>query len=67
MATGTAMPELFVNIISTFIADSDMGIGNIIGSLMFNLLGVAGISCFFAVKVSLDKLKKLQVMIGNNK
>lgn len=55
MATGTAMPELFVNIISTFLTESDMGLGTIIGSLMFNILGVAGIACFFAIHtINLD-------------
>ncbi|KAJ6635314.1 Sodium/potassium/calcium exchanger 5 [Pseudolycoriella hygida] len=44
MATATTTPELFTNIISTFIMDSDMGVGTIIGSLMFNTLGVAAIA-----------------------
>lgn len=44
MATATATPEMFTNIISTFIAQSEMGLGTIIGSLMFNILGVAAIS-----------------------
>lgn len=44
MATATATPEMFTNVISTFIADSDMGLGTIIGSLMWNILGVAAVS-----------------------
>ncbi|XP_055389117.1 sodium/potassium/calcium exchanger 4 [Condylostylus longicornis] len=44
MATATSMPEFFTNTISTFITESDMGVGNIIGSLMFNTLGVAALS-----------------------
>ncbi|XP_055677654.1 sodium/potassium/calcium exchanger 4-like [Lutzomyia longipalpis] len=48
MATATAMPELFTNTISIFLTDSDMGIGTVIGSMMFNILGVTSIVCFFA-------------------
>lgn len=44
MATATATPEMFTNVISTFIAESDMGLGTIIGSLMWNILGVAAVS-----------------------
>ncbi|EDW00081.1 GH12048 [Drosophila grimshawi] len=39
MATATSMPEFFTNTISTLILESDMGLGTIIGSLMFNTLG----------------------------
>ncbi|XP_055843681.1 sodium/potassium/calcium exchanger 3 isoform X1 [Episyrphus balteatus] len=44
MATATSMPEFFTNTISTLITESDMGLGTIIGSLMFNTLGVAGLA-----------------------
>lgn len=43
MATATTMPELFTNVVSTFIAKSNMGIGTILGSLMFNTLGTAAV------------------------
>lgn len=46
MSTATCTPELFTNLIGTFIADSDMGIGAVVGSLMFNMLGVAAVASF---------------------
>ncbi|XP_037038337.1 sodium/potassium/calcium exchanger 3-like [Bradysia coprophila] len=46
MSTATCTPELFTNLIGTFIADSDMGIGAVIGSLMFNMLGVSAVASF---------------------
>lgn len=52
MASATTMPEFFTNVISTFIAESDMGVGTIIGSLMFNTLGVAAVVGFFAKEVN---------------
>ncbi|KAH8246083.1 hypothetical protein KR026_006242, partial [Drosophila bipectinata] len=55
MATATSMPEFFTNTISTLILDSDMGLGTIIGSLMFNTLGVAGLAALAIDKpVQLD-------------
>lgn len=55
MATATATPEMFTNVISTFIADSDMGLGTIIGSLMWNILGVAAVSSLANRNVSKKK------------
>ncbi|XP_058463470.1 sodium/potassium/calcium exchanger 4-like isoform X2 [Malaya genurostris] len=43
MATATSMPEFFTNTISTLIVDSDMGLGTIMGSMLFNTLGVAAL------------------------
>lgn len=55
MAVASTTPELFTNLISTFIADSDMGLGTIIGSMMFNTLGVAACAGLAAIKpVQLD-------------
>lgn len=51
MATATTTPEFFTNVISTFIMDSDMGVGTIIGSLMFNTLGVAAVAGIASVSV----------------
>lgn len=52
MATATATPEMFTNVISTFVAQSDMGLGTIIGSLMWNILGVAAVSSLANSNVS---------------
>lgn len=52
MATATTMPEFFTNTISTFVTDSDLGIGAIIGSMLFNTLAVAGCAALASRKVS---------------
>lgn len=44
MAFATIAPEFFTNIISSFVVDSDVGLGGIFGSLMFNVLGVAAVA-----------------------
>lgn len=44
MAIAGTTPEFFTNTISTFVTDSEMGIGTIMGSLLFNTLGVAAVA-----------------------
>ena len=44
VAFGTSLPELATAITSAFRKEDDLAIGNIIGSNMFNLLGVLGIA-----------------------
>lgn len=55
MSVATSTPELFVNIIGTFVTESDIGIGTIVGSSLFNALGVAAIGSLAASKpIQLD-------------
>lgn len=42
MATATCAPELFVNVIGTFLTESDLGIGTVVGSAVCNIFAVAG-------------------------
>ncbi|CAG9558355.1 unnamed protein product [Danaus chrysippus] len=49
MSVATSCPEFFVNVISTFLTKSDMGIGTIVGSAIFNLLGVGAIGSLAAI------------------
>ena len=42
MAAGGSAPELFTSMIGVFIAFSDVGIGTIVGSAVFNILFVIG-------------------------
>ncbi|KAJ0183891.1 hypothetical protein K1T71_000314 [Dendrolimus kikuchii] len=50
MSVATSCPEFFVNVISTFLTESDMGIGTIVGSAIFNALGVAAVGGLAAVR-----------------
>lgn len=55
MAGATIAPEFFTNAISTFVVDSDVGLGGVLGSLMFNVLGVAAVAGMSATNpVQLD-------------
>eukprot|EP00094_Tigriopus_californicus_P012198 TCALIF_11790-PA protein Name:"Similar to Nckx30C Sodium/potassium/calcium exchanger Nckx30C (Drosophila melanogaster)" AED:0.29 eAED:0.34 QI:0/0.16/0.07/0.76/0.5/0.46/13/0/641 len=52
MAAGGSAPELFTSIIGVFIAKSDVGIGTIVGSAVFNILFVIA-ACAFAASTAL--------------
>ena len=41
---GTSAPELVVNLFASFEKNSDLALGNIVGSNIFNILGILGIS-----------------------
>lgn len=44
VAVGTSLPELSISVIAAFRKHVDVAVGNILGSNIFNLLGVLGIS-----------------------
>ena len=48
VAMGTSMPEFFVSLMSAVKGTSDMAVGNIIGSNLFNTLMIVGISALVA-------------------
>lgn len=53
MAAGGSAPELFTSVIGVFIVVSDVGIGTIVGSAVFNVLFVIA-ACAFASKQALS-------------
>ncbi len=44
VAVGTSLPELSISVIATLRRHADVAIGNILGSNIFNLLGILGVS-----------------------
>lgn len=50
---GTSMPELVVSMIGAIEGNSDVAIGNVVGSNIFNVLGILGLTAlFFPISVS---------------
>lgn len=45
VAVGTSLPELVTSVVAAKKGESDLALGNVIGSNLFNLLMVLGISC----------------------
>lgn len=46
VAVGTSLPELAVSVIAALRRHADVAVGNILGSNIFNLLGILGVSAF---------------------
>jgi cation:H+ antiporter len=44
VAVGTSLPELSISVLAAFRKHTDVAIGNILGSNIFNLLGILGVS-----------------------
>ena len=52
VGVGTSMPELTVSFIGAIQGNSDVAIGNVVGSNIFNILGILGLTAaFFPIKV----------------
>ncbi|MGH1330798.1 MAG: calcium/sodium antiporter [Paracoccaceae bacterium] len=48
VAVGTSLPELATSLIAAFRRQSDIAIGNVIGSNIFNVLGILGVTALIA-------------------
>ncbi|XP_029924067.1 sodium/potassium/calcium exchanger 3 isoform X2 [Myripristis murdjan] len=48
MAAGSSAPELFTSLIGVFVTKGDVGVGTIVGSAVFNILVIIGLSGIFA-------------------
>lgn len=55
---GTSMPELTVSLIGAIEGNSEVAIGNVVGSNIFNILGILGITAlFFPITVTKSNLR----------
>lgn len=58
VGVGTSMPELVVSFIGALNGNPDVAIGNVVGSNIFNVLGILGLTAlFFPIAVSRSNLK----------
>lgn len=48
VAVGTSLPELITSLVSSMRGRDDIAVGNVIGSNLFNILGILGVSALFA-------------------
>lgn len=53
VAVGTSLPELATSVVAAFRRHSEMALGNVVGSNIFNILGILGLTAV-AVPVSVD-------------
>jgi cation:H+ antiporter len=66
VAFGTSAPELAVTLDAAWQGQADLGLGNIVGSNIFNILFILGLSALVAPLTVADRLVRLDVplMIG---
>lgn len=66
VAYGTSAPELSVSVIAAFKGQADIALGNVVGSNIFNVLGILGVSALIIPLVVNRQLVRFDVpvMIG---
>lgn len=68
VAAGTSLPELMTSVMATFRGQRDIAIGNVVGSNIFNILCVVGLSGLFAPEAltagAQMRMLDLPVMLG---
>lgn len=58
VGVGTSMPELVVSLLGAVNGNADVAIGNVVGSNIFNVLGILGLTAmFFPVAIERKNLK----------
>jgi cation:H+ antiporter len=56
VAIGTSLPELATSIVAAYRGHSDVCVGNVLGSNLFNLFGITGVTALFAPLPFSDKI-----------
>jgi len=65
IALGTSLPELAATLMAAHRNESDLGLGNIVGSNIFNLLGILGLACMVNnIQVNEQFVWDIFIMIG---
>ena len=65
VAIGTSLPELITSIIAIAKKETDIGIGNIVGSNIYNILLILGVSAtIIGIPVSNDAFSNYYIMIA---
>lgn len=58
VGVGTSMPELVVSFIGALQGNAEVAIGNVVGSNIFNILGILGVTAiFFPIVIDKDNMK----------
>ena len=58
VGVGTSMPEFIVSFLGALNGNADVAIGNVVGSNIFNILGIAGVTAlFFPISIGKSNMK----------
>lgn len=61
VSVGTSLPELVTSVVAARRGNPDIAVGNVIGSSIFNLLGIAGISAMVAPQVVSPEMLRIDI------
>ena len=65
VAVGTSLPELVTSVVATYKKELDIAIGNVIGSNIFNVIFILGLSSTISnLTVNQEQLTDMLVMLG---
>jgi cation:H+ antiporter len=63
VAIGTSLPEIATSIVAAYRGHSDVCVGNVLGSNLFNLFGITGVTALFAPLPFSDKIVSFDLWI----
>lgn len=63
IALGTSLPELAASVMAALRSHTDVALGNVVGSNLFNILGVAGVTATIAPLPVPDQLVRFDVWV----
>lgn len=63
VAIGTSLPELATAIVAAYRGHSDVCVGNVLGSNLFNLFGISGVTALFAPLPFSDKIVSFDLWV----
>ena len=64
VAIGTSLPEVVVSSMAAYRGKSDIAIGNVLGSNVFNILLVLGVAALFIPLKTLDSMNHLLILLA---
>jgi len=64
VAVGTSLPELVVSVMASFKDESDIAVGNVLGSNVFNILLVLGAAALLIPLGAMKSLDHLVILLG---
>jgi len=63
VAVGTSLPELATSVVAAVRRQSDVAVGNVVGSNIFNILGILGISALLRPIEVADQMAQIDVWV----
>jgi len=64
VAVGTSLPELVVSVVASWKHESDIAVGNVLGSNVFNILLILGVAGLFLNLNALASLDLILILLG---